>query len=248
LILALPGGRFVVPARASGHVRLMLVEKGKEPAPLVNTAEETAAPMTAVGAREIAFVIGPEPHRTIAVTDIESGRTVRKIAPGRGVIDSLTSSRDGQTLYFAAGGVIWAVASSGGEARKVAAGDSAVMDPSGTSLVVERNDATRIRLFHVNWDGGQEREIPVDRSLPLMPWPLSPCAMDAKGRLLVSLLPRDSWFTPVGILDTATGRITRVPADELSDHQSAAWTPDGHIVTLQLGLRAMLWRFTAGGE
>jgi hypothetical protein len=122
------------------------------------------------------------------------------------------------------------------------------MEPSGMSLVVERMEPARIRLFHVKQDGGPEQEIPIDRSLPLIPWFLSPSAMDAKGRLLVGILPRDSWFNPVAILDTATGRITRVPADELTDHTSAAWTPDGHIVTLQLGLRATLWKFTPGGK
>ena len=248
LILAIPDGRLVVPVRAAGHVRLMVVEKGKDPAPLVNTTEETAAPMTIVGAREIAFVIGPSPHQTIAMAEVESGRVIRRIAPGKGVIDSLTSSPDGQTLYFAAHGAIWAVASSGGEAKKICAGDSAVMEPAGASLVVQRMEPARIRLFHVKQEGGPELEIPIDRSLPLITFPLSPSAMDAKGRLLVSLLPRDSWFNPIAILDTATGRITRVPADELSDHQSAAWTPDGHIVTLQLGLRATLWRFTPGGK
>jgi WD40 repeat protein len=248
LIMALPDGRFVVPARASGHLRLMAVEKGREPAPLLNTAEENTSPMTMAGKSEIAFAIGPEPHQTIAVAEIASGRIVRKIAPGKNAIDSLTSSPDGRILYFAASGTIWAVASSGGEARKIAAGDSVIMEPSGTSLVVERIEMAQIRLFHVRLDGGPEQEIPLDRSLPLMPWPVSPSAMDVNGRLLVALLPRDSWFDPVAVLDTATGRMTRVPADNLSDHSSSAWTPDGHIVTLEVGLRANLWRFTPGGR
>jgi hypothetical protein len=48
----------------------------------------------------------------------------------------------------------------------------------------------------------------------------------------------------MGLLDTATGKITRIPCDPLSDHQSAAWTADGQIISSQLGLRATLWAFT----
>jgi hypothetical protein len=247
-MLALPDGRFVVPVGTTGRTRLMVAEKGKEPAPLINTAEETTAPTTMVGKAEIAFAIGAEPHQTIAVAEIASGRILRKIAPGKGVIDSITSSPDGHTLFFAAGGAIWSVGASGGEAFKIAAGDSAIMAPSGTSLVVERIELDRIRLFHVRLDGGPEREIPTERSLPLMPRPLSPSAIDANGRLLVALLPRDSWFDPVAVLDTSTGRMTRVKADDLSDHQSSAWAPDGHIVTLQVALRAALWKFTPAGR
>jgi hypothetical protein len=72
--------------------------------------------------------------------------------------------------------------------------------------------------------------------------------MDASGRLLVPLSLRDSWFNPLGILDTATGRITRVPGNELTDHGSAVWTPDGRIIAGQLGLRATLWKFTPEGH
>ena len=193
----------------------MVAREGREPEPLLATAEETTSPMTVVGKGEIAFAIGPEPRQTIAVAEIASGRVVRRIAPGKNAIDSLTSSPDGQMLYFAAGGAIWSVPSHGGETRKITAGESAIMEPSGTSLVVERNELARIRLFHTHLDGGPEQEISIDRSLPLFPRPLSPSAMDGDGRLLVGLLPRDSWFVPVAVLDTATGRIRRVPADDL---------------------------------
>ena len=58
---------------------------------------------------------------------------------------------------------------------------------------------------------------------------LSSGSMDAAGRLIVALSPVDSWFNPLGILDTNTGRITRLAADSLSDRHSGVWTPDGRI-------------------
>ncbi len=109
----LPDGRAVLPVRASSQIRLMAVQKGKDPAPLVNTTEETAAPVTACGPREIAFMIGPEPHETIAFAEPASGRMVRTIAPGKGPVDSISCSPDGKTVYFAARGVVWSILSSG---------------------------------------------------------------------------------------------------------------------------------------
>ena len=43
----------------------------------------------------------------------------RRISPDKGVINSLASSPDGKTLYFAAGGTVWTIALSGGEARMI---------------------------------------------------------------------------------------------------------------------------------
>ncbi len=67
--------------------------------------------------------------------------------------------------------------------------------------------------------------------------------LSADGRLLVPLAPRDSWFNPPGIIDTATGRITRIPSDNQSDYRSMGWTRDGQVIALKNGLRATLWKF-----
>ena len=239
----LPDGRVVVPARVAGHARLMAVEKGKDPVPLVNTTEETAAPLAIAGPREIAFVIGPNPRQTIAFAETATGRVTRRISPSKGEILSLASSPDGKMLYYAAGGSIWSIPSSGGESKTIRAGESATMDPSGRSLVVSVTESSKMRLFRVSLAGGAEQEILPDGSIPFDPWPLSPAALSTDGRLLLPLQPKDSWFNPPGILDLATGRVTRLPSDEVSDYHSMAWTPDGQIVALHVGLRSTLWRF-----
>jgi hypothetical protein len=100
----LPDGRAVLPVVASSQARLMAVQKGKDPAPLVNTTEETAGPVAACGPREIAFMIGPPPHETIAIAEPASGRLVHTIAPGKGPVDNMSCSPDGKTIYFGAGG------------------------------------------------------------------------------------------------------------------------------------------------
>jgi hypothetical protein len=227
--------------------RLMAIQKGKNPAPLVNTTEETAAPVTACGPREIAFMIGPEPHETIAFAEPASGRVAHTIAPGKGPVDSISCSPDGKTVYFAARGVIWGIPSSGslsGNAtRKIHAGDGVVADPSGRRLIVQVQENLQLHRFSVPLDGGPEREAPADGSFPVAPLPLSPNALRTDGRLLTSLLLADSWFNPPGVIDTVTGRITRIPSDNLSDFQSIGWTPDGQVMALGIGLRATLWKF-----
>ena len=155
----------MTPASARGRLRLMAAEKGKDALPQVNTSEENAAPMTLAGSREIAFVIGPEPFQTIALADIASGRITNRISPGKGVINWLTASADGGTLYFCAGGSVWAVSSAGGAPRVVSTGETAVMEPSGRSLVVVRGEKSA-RIFRVPSDGATETEIPADRSNP----------------------------------------------------------------------------------
>jgi serine/threonine protein kinase len=244
VIAVLPDGRGVVSATAGGHHRLMVAESGKDLVPLIATTEETSAPLTAVGPSEIAFVIGPMPQETIAVAEIASGRVTHRIAPGKGVINSLASSPDGKTLYFAASGSVWAIPSSGGEARMIRSGDSVIADPSGRGLVISRAETSKMRLFRVPLDGKSEQEILMDKSLTMMPNVLSPNALSSDGRLLVPLSPRDSWFNHPVIVDTASGRVTRIPSDNLSDYHSMGWLPDGQVLALQIGVRAKIWKFT----
>src|ERR1019366_663701 len=202
-LTVLPDGRAVFPVCASSQLRLMVVQKGKDPAPLVNTAEETAGPVATCGPREIAFMIGPEPHETIAIAEPASGRLVRTLAPGKGPVVSLACAPDGKTIFFAARGVVWSVPS----------------------------------------DGSAERKIPLGKTDPVAPVPLAPNALSPDGRLLVGLVRPDLYFNPPGLVDTNTGRVTRMPSEILCDYQGIGWTPDEHVIALKIGTRATMWKF-----
>ena len=225
----------------------MVVQPGKDPAPLVNTTQETAAPVAACGPREVALMLGPEPHDTIAFADPDSGRLVRTIAPGRGPVDSLSCAPDGSMVYFAAHGVVWSVPAAGlpagGEPRRIRTGMSVVADPAGQRLIVQAVEDSALRRFSVPLAGGPERQIPSDPSASFAPHPLSPNALTTHGRLLINLQPRDSWFNPPAVVDTETGRVTRIPSDNLHDYQSVSWAPDGRVIALRYGVRATLWKF-----
>jgi Tol biopolymer transport system component len=245
ILALLADGGVVVPAGAPGHIRLMVAAKGKDPAPLVNTAEETAAPVTPVGTREIAFMIGREPRQMIALADIATGRILRRLAGDKGAVVSLAASPDGRTLYFAAGGRIWSMPSAGGEAKAIRAGDCVIAQPDGGALLVAVSESSRVRLFHVPLDGSAEREVVIhDRGSLQQVSPLTSGAAHPDGRVLVSMGTIDSWFNAIGVLDPEAGRITRKLADPRNDYHTVAWDGQGRIVALRMGLKAAIWKFT----
>jgi WD40 repeat protein len=245
-IVSLADGRAIVTMRGLGRNRLMALADGKNPVPLVATTEETSDPMAAAGPRGIAFMIGRASDGSIAVAETSTGRITSRIAPGKGPVSSIASSPDGKTLYFAAGGKIWSVPSAGGEPRLIRPGDGVAADPNGRSLVITTVESARVRLFRFPLDGSAEHEIPTDGSIPLAPRFRS--SLRADGRLLVVLAPLDSWFFVPGILDTNTGRITRLPTDQLSHTRELSWTPDGQIVEVRESVRSTLWRFQPVGN
>jgi len=241
LLAVLPDGRVVLTVLYSDRARLVMVEPGKKPVAMVATTEETSTPVTAVGPREIAFLIGPVPRATIAVAEVETGRITRRIAPGKGEIVSLAASPDGSTLYFATGGTIWSIPSAGGQAREVRAGNRVVADPSGRALLVSVLESPNMRLFRVPLDGSLETEIPADAAHALRYLDLSPGSWNADGRLLVSI--HESWFAAPAVLDTRNGRVQPLPFDKTSDYVSMAWLPNGRMIALRVGMRSTLWRF-----
>jgi hypothetical protein len=122
-------------------------------------------------------------------------------------------------------------------------GGSVVADPSGRRLIVKAVEGSQDSLFSVPLDGSPEREIKLDNSIRMPGSRLSTSGLSADGRLLAPLAPRDSWFNPPGVIDTATGRITRIPSADQGDYRSLAWTHDGEVIALRNGLRATLWKF-----
>ena len=243
MVVALPDGRDVLDARVSGRMRLMVMAQGKNPEPLLKTQEESAAPMTAVAGNRIAFAVGPEPRETIAVADTATGRVSGRISPGKGVIQTLAASADGETLFFTASGSVWSVASAGGESRRICPGIWVLVHPAG-SLVVSRNDGTQVRLFEHFMENGTERAIAVDPGTRFQ----SMGGVRADGLLAASLLPIDSWFLQLGLVDLTSGRTTQLPSDGVSEVVSAAWTRDGQIVALRVGINATIWTFTRNGQ
>ena len=237
----LPDGRAVLQESVGGRTRLMILESGKDPVPLVNTAEDTAVPAAAVGHAYVGFLIGPEPRRIIAIVEVSSGRITRRIHFDKGPIKSLASAPDGKTLYCVAGGTVWAIPVSGEEPRKIRAGDAVSVDPTGLALLVEIIGVPVDRLVRVPLNGGPKREIP--RVEPFGPAAIiNAGAMGKDGRILTPL-GASTWPWLPGLIDSSTGRSTRIQVDNSTDFHSMAWTSDGRIMAVGLDLRSTMWRF-----
>jgi predicted Ser/Thr protein kinase len=237
----LPDGRAVYTVGTGGRVHLMIVRAGEKPAPLLNTPEESSAPLTAAGPDQVAFLIGPEPWRTIAVATVSNGRLVRRIPFDKGEITSLAASPDGAVLYCAASRGIWAIAASG-EARRIHAGDHVAVDPNGRYLVIEVVQTPVIRLFRVPLDGGPEQEIRYSGN-ERPAFLLGPNSVGRDGRIVMAL-GSDNGIWPPGILDPSSGRLAQIPVDRALDYHSLGWTPDGNVMAVGLELYSKLWRFT----
>jgi hypothetical protein len=241
--VVLQDGRFVVPLAQGVSKRVMVIEPGKEARSLITTQENTSDPVTTVGASQVAFLIGSRSTPAIGLATIANGRITHRISFDKGPISSLASSADGQTLYVAAGGTIWSVPVEGGDPRAIRAGDSAVVDPLGQHLFVQVIETPRTRLFDVPLDGKPEREVPLNGSFQLTFDPLMSGSISKDGLLFVPLASPDDWFFQPGVVDLATGRMTRILVDHFGDYHALVRTLDGQILGSALDLRAGLWRF-----
>ena len=143
----------------AGRWHLMIYQPGKSPVPLVNTTEETSTPVAEVG-DEVLFMMPP---RTLATASVAQGRITHQIAFDRGSVIGLALSPDGATIYCAAAGFVWAQPVAGGEARRIRAGNSVAVDPSGKLLLVSSVQGNRLNLYRVPLDGSPESVVPLRR-------------------------------------------------------------------------------------
>jgi eukaryotic-like serine/threonine-protein kinase len=239
----LPDGRVIVPGVPGANFRLLITEPGKDPRTLIAT-EESTAPMTLVGDGEIAFLAGSRANRRIALASIATGRVTKRVEFGKGDVDSLAATRDGKTLYIAAGGTIWAQPIAGGEPRAIRGGSSAAITPDGRRLLVQAIETPKSRLFDVPLDGGKEREILLNGPYALTFDALNSRSISRDDRLTVPLASPDDWYFLPGVIDLKTGRMTAIPVDEFADYHFVLWGPgDKSIIAGGYPTRYALWRF-----
>jgi hypothetical protein len=239
----LPDGRAVWAERTASRTRLILVEPGKDPSPLINSTEETAGPMTPVGSDQVAFMIGPQPRHTIALAALSNGSIRRRLSFAQGEVTALATSPDAKTLYCVAGGAVWSVPLSGDMPRKIRTGDGVAVDAATQSLVIEVREPPNSRLVRIPLSGGPEQEIAGTFHLGYF--------IDAgsvRNGQLVAPMGAPTWYWPPGIFDLASGKSARIPLDYTSDFHHMTWTPDGRIMAMTADWRATIWRFAPKGN
>jgi predicted Ser/Thr protein kinase len=241
----LSDGREVFAKYAGGRSRLMVFDGTKEAAPLVNTTEETAGPVAPVGESEVAFLVGPEPRRTIALATVRNGRITRRIGFDHGTINSLAATPDGKLLLCSAGGAVWQIPLAGGEPKRLRAGNAIALDAAGQNLFVQVIESPRTRLVRVPLQGGAEQEVPVQEPFHLSTNMIGPNAVGRNGQLLAPMLSPDAWSSPPYLVDLATGKVKRLPVEgfDFADYRFLGWGRDGEIVAAAFELRSAIWKF-----
>jgi predicted Ser/Thr protein kinase len=238
-IAVLKDGRTVVSQRTGVSTRLLALEPGKDPTPLIYTREPTGSPVAEDGSGHVVFLVGAPPE--IGVASVSNGQILRRIPFNHGEITALATTHDGRTIFCVAGSMVWSIPEAG-EPKALRSGDAIAIDPGGKFLLVEVGETPVIRLIRVPLDGGREQEIPRgETGRPASA--LTPNAIGRDGRILTPM-GGSTWNWPAGILDPSTGRYTRIPLDRDLDYHALAWTPDGRIVALASGAETTLWKFT----
>ena len=208
---------------------------------LVNTAEETRFPATIFG-DHVAFNIGSGDGKRIAIASLGDGRVVRRYKSRSDA--GLSASPDGKTLYYSFAGGIWAQPVDGGEPTRITDGEDVVVDPTGQHLYVKRSRKSAMTMFRLSVRGTDAEELPMPPGYQLGFPPLSPAAVDARGRVLVSVLSQSqSFYYKVAMLDPATKSFTVIPVGIEGDVAGAGWTPDGRVLATADRYLLTLWHY-----
>jgi eukaryotic-like serine/threonine-protein kinase len=242
-VVSLSGGRYLVASRIGDHDRVLVVTRGRQPVPLVETSENTRFPVAAIGDREAIVTIGAEGSPDLAVVGTEDGRIVRRFASPAPEMSSLATSPDGNTLYYAAAGSIWATTADGGRApTRLTPGDSLVVDPDTGDLVVKRNALGRFELVRLRPGSSTPEPIVVRGDLRPTFRELMPGSIRG-GRLALVASSADAWHWHAAVLDLTTGELTTILRGDPSDFQYLTWGSDGEAVGLSATQQETLWRF-----
>jgi len=239
----LPDGRAVWTEINDGRKRVMVVEVGKDPVPLVSTSEETWGPMTPVGTGEVALMVGSQSSPAIGLAALANGRLTRQFRFDKGFVSGMAASPDGHTIYVVADGLVWAVPLTGEAPRKIRSGDGVAVDVPTQTLVVFVQQPGNSRLIRIPLAGGPEQEVPWTFRIGGSVDPGS-----VRNGRLVSPLAGPYWYWPPGIFDLATGTSERILLDYAQDFHHMAWTADGKVMAVAVGFRGSIWKFTPDGK
>ena len=239
-VLQRADGSLLVSSIFAGHTRIAIARPGNDLTPVSETREEAGVSMTNVGESAVAFPLGEQGNRVIAIASLPDGRIVRRLPVPGGAIDILASSPDGRRIFYVAGQKIWYMPAEGGEPTRIAEGDGVAA--GSEDLAVTLNASDGIRLSRIPFAGGAPVRVPLAGSAVLAETKLNPAAVGPGGRVLVQVTEPHMWFYRMATVDLKSGRLDVIPVDYDGDVWYPGWTPDGKIVATGLQYNFSLWR------
>jgi eukaryotic-like serine/threonine-protein kinase len=245
-LAVLRDGRVLVQTASGNSRRIMIVEKDGTLSPLVESNESCGPPVALVGDHNVA--VATDRSGEIAVVSIADGRMLSRMQFKKSPIDSLATPDEGKTFYFISGGVVWKVASAGGEPVQVTAGDSLVFDPDGRELVIALGDKDSYKLMRLPLAGGVAQPITWTGDLRMSTLSLTAGAVNRDGKIVVATASAAQWAYSVGVVDMRAGTLKAVPHTFDGEVVTPAWGPKGDIVAVGREYNFTMWRFRPSGE
>jgi len=234
-------GSLLFSAVFAGHTRIAMALPGGELTPVSETREVAdALSITKAGERAVAFPLGPQGKRVIAIASLPDGRIVRRLRAPGDEVQSLASSPDGRRIFFVSGRTVWSVPAEGGEPTKIGEGDHVAA--GADEVVVELNANDGFHLLQVPLAGGEPVKVPLSPVAALTPVSLSSASVGPGGRVLVKVNEPRIWFYRMATVDLKTGRLDLIPVDYGGDVWFPGWTPDGKIVATGVQYSFSLWQ------
>ncbi|MFO0880584.1 MAG: serine/threonine-protein kinase [Gemmataceae bacterium] len=249
--IELGDGRVVFPSKVAGRDRLMMVHGDGVPVPLLEGfPEETAPPITRVGSKGLAFLVGSGDERSVRLATLDGDQAMPRLEAdslairGKG-ITALAASPDGKTLYYVQNQEIRQVATDGSKASsRVAAGKGVAVYPETGELLIQQVHRGGVRLSRLGNDGQPVKEIPVKSgTFRILPMPIPSGAINQEGKILVATTTRDSFYWGAGVL-TPDGMIEPVATSYDGDIYPAGWCRGNQVLAMGYSLRTELWRLT----
>ncbi len=230
----------------SGKLRLKVFRPGVGSQDLLQSSEQSAGPATKVGIDSVAFVLGSESARNIAIATLRDGRIIKRFRFDASSVRSIAATPDGSRLYFCDGSQVWSIGANEDEGAKpipVTAGASAAVDPSGKYLYVVRTRTSPRPLVRMPLAGGPVETLVVPSKYTISDSPLSSKAVDASGRVVFEVDSPDSWFEQIAMIDPAHKTFVVIKTGFSGDMWHPAWEEDGRIAAVGDGLESTLWRY-----
>jgi eukaryotic-like serine/threonine-protein kinase len=242
-VIGVPDGGFIFSVPRHGRPELFLASNGAEPQLLLNSAESADLPGAFLAGGRLAFITdsGVQPH--IAIASLQDGRVIQRFPADAHWVTAISAPADGQTIYYASGGIVWAQAVAAGDPRKVGEGSDLAVDPAGKFLYVARAEAEGFQLYRMPAAGGEATRVNLPGRFTLAPDPLWSSAVDRQGRILLKVNVPDVFFYQAALFDPARNTMTLVPVPPRVVVSSAGWTPDGDIWAVASRWSASLWHY-----
>jgi hypothetical protein len=117
------------------------------------------------------------------------------------------------------------------------------LDPAGRFLYLKRAVKGKLAIVRIPLGGGAEETLPTSAGYRIANPPLSEGAVDARGRILVSVLSINSFFYESAILDPTAKTFTVLPVSAEGDFAYPSWGPDGRVLARGERYLSALWRY-----